>query len=148
MKFKLRLNQNTESQVREELLRQGNEITEDAELIVTEEGYCEGALRCRDASDTVLVPLEAIVHIESFGKEVLVYTSEAHYQSGQRLYQLEALLPSEQFLRISNSVIIRRSAIVRVRPALSCRFTLKLTDGAVVDVTRTYYYKFKEFFGI
>ena len=33
-------------------------------------------------------------------------------------------------------------------PALSAKFILTLTDGAQVDVTRSYYYIFKDFFEI
>lgn len=148
MKLKLRLPRPTEEAVREELEAMGVQVTEDASLILTEEGYQEGILRCQEGGETVVVPLSDICHIEALGKEVLVHTAKETYHTGLRLYQLDRLLPVDVFLRISNSVIIRRNAIRRVRPALSCKFTLTLTNGAVVDVTRTYYYKFKDFYGI
>lgn len=65
-----------------------------------------------------------------------------------RLYVLEKALPPELFVRISNSVIINRNAIRKIRPALSQKFYLTLKNGAVVDVTRTYYVRFKEYYGI
>ena len=41
-----------------------------------------------------------------------------------------------------------RAAIVRISPALSMKFTLTLSDKRRVDVTRSYYYTFKEYMGI
>ena len=55
---------------------------------------------------------------------------------------------AEKFLRVSNSVIVARAAIVRISPALSMKFTLTLSDKRRVDVTRSYYYTFKEYMGI
>ena len=70
------------------------------------------------------------------------------YKTKYRIYQLEKLLPLDKFIRISNSIIIKKNSIRYIKPALNCRFYLTLTNGDVVDVTRTYYYKFKEFYGI
>jgi DNA-binding LytR/AlgR family response regulator len=38
--------------------------------------------------------------------------------------------------------------IKSIRPALTQKFLLTLSDGSKVDVTRTYYYIFKEFLGL
>ena len=67
---------------------------------------------------------------------------------GRVLYRLTARLDPEAFLRISHSVVIARSKVVRIAPTLSMKFILTLRDGRTVDVTRSYYYIFKETFGI
>lgn len=43
-----------------ELLKLGVEITEDTDLILTEEYYQRGELLCRDGDDTVVVPFQEI----------------------------------------------------------------------------------------
>ena len=45
-------------------------------------------------------------------------------------------------------MIIARRHVKKIRPALSMKFILTLSDGTVVDVTRSYYSAFREFFNI
>ena len=77
-----------------------------------------------------------------------MHTNSMKYKTKYRISQLEKLLPADRFIRISNSIIIKKNSIRRIKPTLSCRFYLTLTNGDAVDVTRTYYYKFKEFYGL
>nr|MCR5518411.1 LytTR family transcriptional regulator [Lachnospiraceae bacterium] len=70
----------------------------------------------------IIVKLSEVIYIESVGKDVYVNTMDKRYKVKQRLYNLEMLLPQDDFIRISNGVIIERGAIERIRPALSCRF--------------------------
>ena len=148
MRVKLRLNEGRAAKVAAELAALGVEVDDAADLILTEEGYRAENLACRDGADTVIVPLDDICYIETRGRDVLVHTETAEYKTDRRIYQLEAELPADRFVRISNAVIIARGSIRRIRPALSSKFYLTLTCGAAVDVTRTYYRKFKEFYGI
>ena len=64
------------------------------------------------------------------------------------MYQLESLLDPREFLRVSKSVIISRKHVRKIRPSLSMKFILTMSDGTLVDVTRTYYSDFRRFFGI
>lgn len=148
VKIKLRLNKSTIESVKTELNEKNIEISEGANLILTEENYAGDSMECRDETGVVFVNTESICYMESIGHDVYVNTNDKRYKTRYRIYQLERLLPSERFIRISNSVIIKKNSIRHIKPALSCKFYLTLTNGSVVDVTRTYYYKFKEFYGI
>lgn len=148
MKIKLRLNKSTKESVQQVLVEKNIEISEDATLILTEEEYMGEVVECKDKDGIVFVRMEQICHMESIGHDVYVYTEEQMFKTKYRIYQLEKMLPDERFIRISNSVIIRKDSIRHIKPALSCKFYLTLANGKTVDVTRTYYYKFKEFYGI
>ena len=148
MRLKLRLGEERTAEVSEQLAALGIEFDEDADLILTEENYRADHLVCKDGTDTVIVPLEEIHYIEARGHDVFVNTADAQYKTSMRIYQLEQELPAESFIRISNAIIIARDSIKRIRPGLSSKFYLTLKCGAAVDVTRTYFYKFKEFYGI
>lgn len=148
MKIKLRLNKETEESIKNELEQKRIEISEDASLTLTEDDYHAGKLTCKDDGDIVIVAMEDICYIESIGKEVWVNTLTRKYKTALRIYQLDQILPAKDFIRISNSIIIQRNSIKRIKPALSCKFYLTLKTNDTVDVTRTYYYKFKEFYGI
>jgi len=148
MRIKLRLNKTTQESIQGELTEKNIEISEESKLILTEEDYIGDTLECRDEKGIVIVNTENICYMESVGHDVYVYADNMQYKTRLRIYQLEKLLPPEQFIRISNSIIIKKNSIRHIKPALSCKFYLTLINGDVVDVTRTYYYKFKEFYGI
>ena len=148
MRIKLRLNKTTQESIQGELTEKNIEISEESKLILTEEDYIGDNLECRDEKGIVIVNTENICYMESVGHDVYVYADNMQYKTRLRIYQLEKLLPSDIFIRISNSIIIRKNSIRHIKPALSCKFYLTLTNGDVVDVTRSYYYKFKEFYGI
>ncbi len=148
MRIKLRLNKTTQESIQEKLTEKNIEISEESKLILTEEDYVGDTLECRDEEGRVIVNTESICYMESVGHDVYVYADNMKYKTKLRIYQLEKLLPSDRFIRISNSIIIKKNSIRHIKPALSCKFYLTLFNGDVVDVTRTYYYKFKEFYGI
>ena len=148
MKIKLRLNKITKESIQDKLKEKNIEVSEESKLILTEEDYVGDTLECRDEEGIVIVNTEDICYIESVAHDVYVQIDNMTYKTKLRIYQLEKLLPSDRFIRISNSIIIKKNSIRHIKPALSCKFYLTLTNGDVVDVTRTYYYKFKEFYGI
>lgn len=148
MKIKLRLNKSTKESIQDKLKEKNIEISEEATLILTEESYEGDSIECKNKDRIIFVQTESICHMESIGHDVFVYTDKETFKTKYRIYQLEKILPSERFIRISNSVIIKKNSIRYIKPALSCKFYLTLTNGSIVDVTRTYYYKFKEFYGI
>lgn len=148
MRIKLRLNKSTKESIEDELKEKNIEVSEESKLILTEEDYVGDTLECKDEDGIVLVQTEDICYMESIGHDVYVYVDNKQYKTRYRIYQLEKILPQDRFIRISNSVIIKKNSISHIKPALSCKFYLTLTNGALVDVTRTYYYKFKDFYGI
>ena len=96
----------------------------------------------------VRISADEIISIESLGHDIMIHTKRGEFKADERLYQLERMLNPEQFLRISNSVIVARHQISRITPVLSSKFILTLSNGKNVDVTRSYYYIFKDYFGI
>lgn len=148
MQVRLKLNPDRQEQMRRELIDLGLEISDDADLILTEEDYREGEILCRKDGDHYRIPIDDVLYVESMGKEIFVFADNQRFSTKIRLYELEKILPSEKFIRISNSVIIRKNAIKKIRPALGQKFYLTLRNGTVVDVTRSYYCRFKDYYGI
>ena len=108
MKIKLRLNKTTQETIQDKLIEKRIEISEESKLILTEEDYIGGTLECRDKEGIVIVNTENICYMESVGHDVYVYADNMQYKTRFRIYQLEKLLPSDQFIRISNSIIIKK----------------------------------------
>ncbi|MCI8349224.1 MAG: LytTR family transcriptional regulator [Firmicutes bacterium] len=148
MRLKLRVSIEREPEIIKELQDRNIEISENAEFVLIEDTD-EDKIRCRKDNEIIVVSLHEICYIESLGRDVFIHLYNGKcYKSDKRLYQFEGELSSDDFIRISNSVIIARKSIKKIKPSLSCKYLLTLEDNSIIDVTRTYYYKFKDFFGI
>lgn len=150
MKIRLAVSKEKTDEVRDFLLAHGIELDDDADLILTEKSKHVSRLPLRDAAtgEKVYLPVENIVFLESFGHEVYVHTDGKDYVTSDPLYQVQYLLDPVRFLRVSVSVIVARTHIREIKPTLSRKFVLVLSNGSIVDVTRSYYNAFKAEFGI
>lgn len=150
MKIKVDVSEENYHRVREILEQYGLEEDENADFLLTENKKYAERLQVKDSEtgDRVFLPMNDIVLIESFGHQIEVHTEKKCYQAFDRLYKVVNLLDPEKFLRISNSVIIATDKVKQISPTLSMKFILTMTNGEKVDVTRSYYYIFKEFFDI
>ena len=63
------------------------------------------------------------------------------------MYQLEAGLYEKGFLRVHKAYIVNKKAIRRIRTNLYMKFTLVLDNQEEIEVSRSYYYRFKEEMG-
>ena len=150
MKIRLDVGEKRRREVEQALTACGIEIEDGADLILCETVHGPERLLVRDDETGELVPLpvDDIVYIEAYGHDMEVHTSERSYRLTERLYKLLDALGPERFLRISNSVIIAKDKISSIAPTLSMKFVLTMQNGKKVDVTRSYYYIFKDSFGI
>ena len=101
-----------------------------------------------DVTIMILQFVDEIVFIESFGRNIDVHTDKEKYRAAERMYVLEEALAGKGFIRVSNSCIVARSKIRKIKPSISMKYVLEMTDKSLVDVTRGYYYSFRERLGI
>lgn len=97
---------------------------------------------------TFYIDVKGIIYIESMGHDVMLHTRDGIYGSPERLKSLEDILDPDTFLRVSNSAIVNLKQIKRIESSVFQKFVLHLSNGDRVDVTRSYYYIFKEKIGI
>ena len=149
MKIRLNISEDRYEEVKDKLVQAGFEVDDQGEFVLTEIGTQNTFVAAKnEEGQKIRVSVEKIVYVESFGHDVEVHTTEGLFYAQERLYQLAENLDRTRFIRVSNSVIISKSHVTKIRPTLSMKFVLTMTDGTQVDVTRSYYYAFKEFFGI
>jgi len=150
--LKIRLAVKTEhyEEIKSKLLSAGIEIDDNADLILSEKDQFVNYLPVKEqeTNDRLKISVEDIVYIETCGRDVLVHTEEAIYQAVDRIYQLCNMLNTEEFLRVSNSVIVSKKKVRKIKPSFSMKFILTMSDGSQVDVTRSYYNIFREALGI
>lgn len=149
MKIQLAVSKERHAALKSALEERGITVDDDADLVLSERSCFLDSLTVKDGTGSwVLLPVDQIVLIETYSRIVEVHTETNTYQARDRLYQIANLVDPADFLRISNSVIIAKKKVRRITPALSMKFTLTMQGGRTVDVTRSYYYIFREAFGI
>lgn len=150
MKIRLAVSKQRYKEVENTLLQCGLEIDDDADFTLSENNRYIDRLLVRDAvsDERTFLLVKDIVLIEAFGHNLEVHSKSNSYQLTERLYKVLDMLDPNQFLRISNSVVIARNKVKAISPTLSMKFILTMINGKKVDVTRSYYYIFKEYFGI
>ena len=141
MKFKLMLD--PKDPVREELEKLGIENDDDAEYIISKRGGVRYICASKDGQ-SFYIPADEIIFIESFGHDVIIHSEDGDYATRERLKQFEAMLSSRDFLRVSKSAIISVPHIRKIEASFFQKFILHMQGGFSVDVTRSYYYIFKE----
>lgn len=147
MKISLHVRQSDYDTVTDELKKHGIEISDDADFVLSNADLFADWLSVRSGSEQIHIKTSDIVFIESFGREIVVHTHDGTYNCTERLFRLEQIL-DPSFMRISNSVIISKSKVRKIRTGFSQKYMLTMSNGSEVTVTRSYYYVFKREFGI
>ena len=150
MKVKLVVSNERYDEIKKMLAERGIEIDDTADLVLSESNRYPDNLIVKDVAknERVVLPVEDIAYIETYGHIVEVHTQNETYQAMDRLYKIVNQLDPDKFLRISNSVVIAKSKVKQISTTLSMKFVLTMVNGKKVDVTRSYYYIFKDSFGI
>ena len=149
MKIRISVSEEKFEAVRDWLAEKGVETGEDGEFLLTEVSRYPAFLPARnEKKERRRLPADEVIYVEAFGKDVEIHTGQGTFYAQDRMYRLEELLDPARFLRISKSVIISAAHVKKIRPSLSMKFILTMSDGALVDVTRSYYGDFRRFFNI
>ena len=149
MKVRLSVSDKIYEQTKSELLDHGIEIDDDSELELIERLGATDYLNVKnEVGDRLKIKVEEIVYIESFGRNMDVHTEKEVFRASERMYILEKELAGRGFLRVSNSCIVSQKKIKRIKPSITMKYVLEMSDSSLVDVTRGYYYTFKEKLGI
>jgi two-component system LytT family response regulator len=95
-------------------------------------------LAIKQESGVRFIPVEHILWIEAANKYVVIRTADHSYISRQTIQSIVEELSPEQFVRISRSVVVRKSAISEVRPLFHGDHIVALADGSELALSRTY----------
>lgn len=84
------------------------------------------------------IAVSDIFYIESVDNRGFIYTKDKVYETRQKLYELEELLKTKHFIRVSKSVLLNLMKVSSIKPALNSRFTAVLFSGEQVVISRKY----------
>ncbi len=100
-------------------------------------------LLCQRGAKICRVPSYGIYWIETVNDKQVVHTEEETYETNQRLYELERVLPSN-FIRISKSVIMNIDKVRTYTPMLNGLMKVSMTNSQVTYISRKYLKEVKE----
>ena len=92
----------------------------------------------RAGSRTVLVPVADVERIEADGDYATLHAHGKTWLVRERLHSLAMQLDPRRFHRVHRSSIVRLDMIAELRPLTNRDALLRLRDGSVLRVSRTY----------
>ncbi len=98
--------------------------------------------------DIVVLHTHDILRIYSEQQKVYAQTENGVFLLHSRLYELEAQLDPQQFIRISNSEIVNSLKILQLDAKLSGTIRITLEGGVHTFSSRRYVPKIKRHFGL
>lgn len=99
-------------------------------------GFREGALEVLEETE--------ILRVYASAGRVIAATERGEYTLRLRLYEAEARLPADRFVRISHSEIVNLKKVRRFDLSLAGTICVALTDGTVTYVSRRYVGKIRK----
>lgn len=98
-----------------------------------------------DKTSSLYIDLTDICFIERHNDLNYVTTKVTSFETTLNLYQFPDL--ANYFIRINKYTVVNSNHITSIKPALHMKFNIKVLDKWL-DVNRTYYYDFKDYFGL
>ncbi len=96
-----------------------------------------GSIPVKKDNENVMLKLNGIYYLESVDKKTFIYTKDDCYETKNRLYEMEELLPGS-FVRCSKAMIVNMKKIKAVKSELSGRMNATLLNGEEIVISRSY----------
>ena len=87
---------------------------------------------------TVFVEYGDILYFDSVDNRTYLYTADAVLEIRYRLYELEEMLPAEDFFRVSKSQLLNVNQIRTLAPGLNRAMLATMRNGEQVYISRKY----------
>lgn len=120
------------------------EMTESVKRVSDFVRYVDQTILCRKDNEEYAIPVSHIYYVESVDKKAFVYCETEVFQSNYKLYELEKMLPSTGFVRVSKSTILNIEKLKGVKTLVNSKLEAMLSNGERVCVTRKYLKDIKE----
>lgn len=124
------------------------EATEDIRRIETLLYGHGQRLPCVKDGSTHFIEKHDVLYFESVDKRSYLYTADAIYEAGFKLYEIEELLSDMGFIRTAKAQILNMAKIESLCPDFGGRIEAVLNNGEKVIVSRQYAKTLKERLGL
>jgi DNA-binding LytR/AlgR family response regulator len=123
---------------KEQVLIRCHAVTEEVREIAAFVKSRQGRLTGMKDSGQYEIAVSDIYYFESVDGKTFLYTKDQVYETAYRIYELESMLRSKNFLRVSKSMLLNLMKIRSIQSALNGRFAAVLLSGEEVIISRNY----------
>ncbi len=110
--------------------------------------HMSGRIVVKDNGKIKIIPVGQLYYLEASDDYIKIHTAEAVYLKKKTMQFYEESLNREEFIRIHRSYIVNSSFINRIDLAEKDSYSLLLTTGVRIPVSKTGYGRLKEVLGI
>ncbi|MBP3199954.1 MAG: LytTR family transcriptional regulator DNA-binding domain-containing protein [Butyrivibrio sp.] len=96
----------------------------------------------------LMVPIRDILYFDATDNHVFAYTKDNCYETRKKLFEIEELLTTSSFLRISKNAIVNIKSIDHLSPEFNGRLIASLKNGEDIIISRGYVSGLKRKLGI
>ena len=98
----------------------------------------DNTLRAKKENETYLIHSSDVLYFESVDNRTFLCTEDNVMEIGQRLYELEQILPKQDFARISKSQIVNLNKILSLKPELNRTILATMCNNEKLSISRNY----------
>lgn len=103
-------------------------------------------LQCKKDRDIYQIHISDIYYIETIDEKTFVYGQDDIYEIAKKLYELEAILEDQGFIRISKSCLLNLEYLDHIRALLNGKYEATLLNQEKLIISRKYMSDFKKVF--
>jgi len=102
----------------------------------------------KEKGEIKIIPVTVVRYLEANDDYVNIHTDEGKFLKNKTLTSYEQSLPSDEFVRVHRSYLVKVSEIVKLEPYEKEGFILLLRKGEKIPVSKNGYIKLKKVLGI
>lgn len=127
-----------EEQAALRVLIECRQVTGEVERLKSHIEMFDNRIQAKKEDGVCFVEAKEVLYFESVDDRMFLYTETEVMEIKQRLYELEMLLPCEDFLRISKSRIVNINKISRLQPQINRTLMATMCNGEQLYISRKY----------
>ena len=98
----------------------------------------DNTISAKKDNQTCFVNASDIFYFESVNNRTFLYMEQEVLETAYRLYELESILPDEDFIRISKSQILNIHKVQTLKPELNRTILATMCNGERLNISRKY----------
>lgn len=98
----------------------------------------DNKLSAKKENELFLIHTSDVLYFEAVDHRTFLYTTDDVMEINQRLYELEQILSSKDFVRISKSQIVNINKILSLKPELNRTILATMCNNERLSISRKY----------
>ena len=145
MKISININENIPDT---EIIINSKSLSPEIERIIVALRMLDSQITVSKDGESYILDAAKIVYVESVDRKTFVYTEKDCFETKLKLYEIEEMLCSSGFLRISKACLVSLKYIRSLKAELDRKIRLTLENGEQIIVSRQYADELKQRLGV